>query len=149
MRFTGTIEAKTDAKGRVFFPAPFRRVLQQGGEEQLVLKRDAFVACLKLYPLSVWNAEVDALNARMNRWNAGHMSVFRRFVADVEVSSLDASGRLLLPKRYLQMAGIGQEVVFVGMDNTVELWSKERFAASLPDDETFARQLQDIMSKEL
>ena len=42
MRFTGTIEAKADAKGRVFFPAMFRKVLASAGEEQLVLSRDAF-----------------------------------------------------------------------------------------------------------
>ena len=35
MRFTGTIEAKADAKGRVFFPAMFRKVLASAGEEQL------------------------------------------------------------------------------------------------------------------
>ena len=42
MRFTGTIEAEADAKGRVFFPAMFRKVLASAGEEQLVLSRDAF-----------------------------------------------------------------------------------------------------------
>ena len=50
MRFTGTIEAKADAKGRVFFPAMFRKVLASAGEEQLVLSRDAFQPCLVLYP---------------------------------------------------------------------------------------------------
>ena len=33
MRFLGNIEAKTDAKGRVFLPAGFRKVLQVAGEE--------------------------------------------------------------------------------------------------------------------
>ena len=38
MRFLGNIEAKTDAKGRVFLPAVFRKQLQTAGEEQLVLR---------------------------------------------------------------------------------------------------------------
>ena len=42
MRFLGNIEAKIDAKGRVFLPATFRKVLQAGGEENLVLRKDVF-----------------------------------------------------------------------------------------------------------
>ena len=33
IRFLGNIEAKTDAKGRVFIPAGFRRQLQSASEE--------------------------------------------------------------------------------------------------------------------
>lgn len=53
MRFTGNIDAKTDAKGRVFLPAAFRKVLQGSGEEGLILRRDVFQRCLVLYPETV------------------------------------------------------------------------------------------------
>ena len=46
MRFLGNIEAKTDAKGRAFLPAVFRKVLQASGEENLVLRKDIFQQCL-------------------------------------------------------------------------------------------------------
>ena len=55
MRFLGNIEAKTDAKGRVFLPSVFRKVLQSAGEERLVLRKDVHEACLVLYPETVWN----------------------------------------------------------------------------------------------
>lgn len=42
IRFLGNIEAKTDAKGRVFIPAGFRRQLQSASEEKLVLRKDVF-----------------------------------------------------------------------------------------------------------
>ena len=61
MRFLGNIEAKTDAKGRAFLPAIFRKVLQASGEENLVLRKDVFQKCLVLYPESVWNARLDML----------------------------------------------------------------------------------------
>ena len=57
MRFLGNIEAKTDAKGRVFLPAIFRKVLQAASEESLVMRKDVFQPCLVLYPESVWNEE--------------------------------------------------------------------------------------------
>jgi MraZ protein len=61
MRFLGNIEAKTDAKGRAFLPAVFRKTLQSAGEEQLVLRKDVFQPCLVLYPESVWNEQMDIL----------------------------------------------------------------------------------------
>ena len=50
MRFLGNIEAKTDAKGRAFLPASFRKILQVSGEENLVLRKDVFQPCLVVYP---------------------------------------------------------------------------------------------------
>ena len=50
MRFLGNIEAKTDAKGRAFLPANFRKILQVSGEEKLVLRKDVFQPCLVIYP---------------------------------------------------------------------------------------------------
>ena len=66
MRFTGSIDAKTDEKGRVFVPSVFRKVLQKEEEEGLVLRRDIFENCLVLYPKSVWDAQVDSVRARTN-----------------------------------------------------------------------------------
>ena len=53
MRFLGNSEAKTDAKGRVFFPAVFRKQLQTAAEECLILRKDTYQDCLVLYPESV------------------------------------------------------------------------------------------------
>ena len=48
MRFLGSIEAKTDAKGRAFLPAAFRKVLQAAGEERLVMRKHIHQLCLVL-----------------------------------------------------------------------------------------------------
>ena len=61
MRFVGDFQAKTDAKGRVFLPAAFRKILEAEGELELVLRRDVFQHCLVLYPESVWNQQLDEL----------------------------------------------------------------------------------------
>lgn len=147
MRFVGTIEAKVDGKGRVFFPAQFRRAMGGGSDMRLVLSKDAFQDCLVVSSWEVWNAQVDELRSRLSRWNATHRALLRRFVSDVEVFTLDASGRFLIPKRYMQMAAIGQDVVFIGMDDTVEVWSKELFAAANMPSSDYARQLEEIMGK--
>lgn len=146
MRFLGNIEAKTDAKGRVFLPAVFRKVLQASGEESLVLRKDVFQQCLTLYPESVWNEQMDLLRQRLNRWNKQHQELYRQFVSDVEVVVLDGSGRFLIPKRYLAMAGIDREVRFIGMGDTMEVWSAETARKPFVEPEEFGRQLEEIMS---
>ena len=101
MRFVGTIEAKTDAKGRAFLPATFRKELQAAGKLTMMLRKDIFEPCLVLYPESVWNERVDTLSRRLSIWNRAHQRIMRQFMSDVEEVSLDANGRFLIPKRYL------------------------------------------------
>lgn len=145
MRFIGNIEARTDAKGRVFLPAVFRKELQASGEDSLVLRKDVFRSCLVLYPASVWNEQMDVLRSRLNRWNATHQQIFRQFVSDAEVMSIDANGRILLPRRYLAMAGITQSVRFIGMGDTIEIWSSEALQTPFMDSAEFGAALETLM----
>lgn len=145
MRFLGNIEAKTDAKGRAFLPSVFRKVLQAAGEEHLVMRKDVFQSCLVLYPESVWNEQLDALRGRLNRWNKQHQQVFRQFVSEVELLTLDGNGRFLIPKRYLRMAEIEQDIKFVGMDDTIEIWSSAKVEDSQMNPEDFGNALEELM----
>jgi len=146
MRLYGNIEGKTDVKGRVFLPSVFRKALQAAGEETLVMRKDVFQPCLVLYPESVWNNIIDTLRSRLNRWNKDHQQIYRQFVSDVEIVSLDGNGRFLIPKRYLRMAEIDQSVKFVGMGDSIEIWRN----ADKPflEPEEFGSALENIMKEE-
>ena len=148
MRFLGNIEAKTDAKGRAFLPAVFRKMLQASGSESLVLRKDIFQDCLVLYPESVWNEQMDTLRGKLNRYNAQHQKIFRQFVSEVEMTALDGNGRFLIPKRYLQMAGIQQNIKFIGMGDTIEIWANEKVEESKMDGEEFGQALESIMTQD-
>lgn len=145
MRFLGNIEAKIDAKGRAFLPAVFRKELQGASEERLVVRKDIFQPCLVLYPESVWNRQMDVLRSRLNRWDSTHQAVFRQFVADAEAATLDANGRFLIMKRHLKAAGIDRAVRFIGMDDTIEIWSDDKAESTFMEQEDFGRTLEDIM----
>lgn len=147
LRFLGNIEAKTDAKGRVFIPSAFRKQLQAASEERLVLRKDVFQDCLVLYPESVWFATQNQLRQRLNKWNAQHQQIFRQFVSDAELMVPDGNGRILLPKRYLQMAGIQSDVRFIGVDNTIEIWAKERAEQPFMNSEDFGKALQEVLGE--
>lgn len=148
IQFLGNIEAKADAKGRVFIPASFRKQLQIASEERLVLRKDVFQDCLVLYPESIWFKTQDQLRQRLSKWNAKQQQVFRQFVSDAEIMVPDGNGRILLPKRYLQMTGIQSDVRFIGVDNTIEIWAKERAEQPFMDPEEFSEALQDILGED-
>ena len=148
MRFLGNIEAKTDAKGRAFLPAVFRKVLQASGEENLVLRKDVFQPCLVLYPESVWNTRLDMLKQQLRLWKPAHQQIFRQFVSEAEVVTLDGNGRFLISKRLQRAAGINQDIQFIGMDDTIELWSPQDLTKTLRTDEDFSREFEDIMNAE-
>ena len=131
VRFLGSIEAKTDAKGRAFLPASFRKELQSAGETSLVMRKDVFQPCLVLYPESVWNMQIDLLRTRLNRWDSRHQSIFRQFVADAEAITLDANGRFLIPKRYMKMAGISQAIKFIGMNTGKPFMEPDEFGKAI------------------
>ncbi|MBP3776239.1 MAG: division/cell wall cluster transcriptional repressor MraZ [Prevotella sp.] len=148
MRFLGNIEAKLDVKGRAFLPATFRKILQTGGEESLVLRKDVFQPCLVLYPESVWNEQMDAMRQRLNRWNKQHQQVYRQFVSEVELISLDGNGRFLIPKRYQRMAAIEQDIKFVGMGDTIEIWGIQKAEEQQMSPEEFTKSLEELMAIE-
>ena len=147
MRFLGNIEAKTDSKGRAFFPASFRKILQVSGEESLVLRKDVFQPCLVIYPESIWNEQLDQLRKKLNRWNAKEQQIYRTFIADAILLALDGNGRFLIPKRLLKMADIEQSIRFIGMGDTIEIWKNEgEEETTFMDLEEFSKALQDVMS---
>ena len=133
MRFVGDYTAKTDAKGRVFLPAIFRRQLDGMDEEALILRKDVFQKCLVLYPMSVWNAHVDDLQSRLSPWDRKDQMMLRQFVADAEQVELDSQGRILLSKNKLQYAGITSEVRFLAVVDRIEIWSKDALDALMAE----------------
>lgn len=147
MRFLGNIEARVDAKGRVFLPSVFRRLLQTSGKESLVLRKDVFQPCLVIYPESVWNKQMDDLRARLNRWNREHQQIYRQFVSDVEAISLDGNGRFLIPRRYIEMAAINGEVKFIGMGDSIEIWSTANTEQPFMEADAFGKALEEIMEE--
>ena len=143
--FLGNFEAKADAKGRIFVPAAFRKLLQSQGEDSFVLRKDIFQDCLVLYPGSVWEREIELLRSKLNKWNKTEQQVFRQFVLDAERLEMDESGRVLISKRYLELANIDAHIRFLGVDETIEIWAKEKLEKPLMVPEDFANEIQKLM----
>jgi MraZ protein len=145
MRFIGNIEAKVDAKSRVFIPAHFRRILQTEGQLTLYLRKDIFEKCIVIYPESVWEQELARLRSRLNKWIPEQQDIYRQFMLEAVMVELDASGRILVPKSLLGLCGIGTDVRFLGVDDTIEIWDKSELETPRMAPDDFKRQIASIM----
>lgn len=146
MRFLGNIEAKTDAKGRAFLPAQFRKVIAATGESTLIIRQDVFESLLVIYPLSVWEKLMDKMRQKLSRWDRRQQMAYRTFVSSVVELSIDTSGRILIPRAFLDMAGISQSIRFVGMGDTIEIWPADNMETM--NKEEFSSVLEEAMKEE-
>jgi MraZ protein len=88
---------------------------------------------------------MDLMRQRLNRWDKREQLVFRQFVSQVERVTLDGNGRLLIAKRFAQMAHITQDVKFIGMGDTIEIWSNSLTEQPFMNAEDFGAALEDMM----
>lgn len=138
-KFIGEYRVKTDDKGRLVFPAPFKLLWPADEPVRLVVKRDLYGSCLELYPYAEWEKESEALKARLNFFNREHSLFWRTYMRNRALVEPDGkAGRISIPKRMLDEAGIVREAVFVGSDHKIELWSAEAYAAETMSPEAFA-----------
>lgn len=147
MRFLGNIESKLDAKGRVFFPATFRKILQTAGEDVLVLRKDIYQPCLVVYPLSVWDQRTGLLLKQVNEFDDESQMVLRMYMSEVLETALDSNGRLLIPQPFQLKAGINQTVRFIGINNIIEIWAAEKTEKPFLSQDEFATKLKAMMTK--
>ena len=126
LNLIGVHECKVDAKGRLMLASSLKKQLMPVLAEGFVIKRSIFQTCLELYPMSVWNAEVEGIN-ELNRFVKKHNDFIRLFMAGVRVVELDTAGRILIPKDLVNYAGIGRDIVLASAVDRVEIWDKTRY----------------------
>lgn len=147
--FIGKYEAKADVKGRIFIPSAYRKLLQDGEREKVVMRRDAENECMILYPEHVWNAKVEQLKATLDEWNPADQMLLMQFVADAEWLDIDSQGRVLIAKRHLQSISVeNSELLFVGMIDRFAVWGKNRYEQSKMSQTDFAKTLKERTMKQ-
>lgn len=125
--FIGDYSCKIDAKGRLIFPSAFKKQMQVTDGDHFVVRRDIFEQCLVMYTSSDWEEQMNKIRSRINPYNREHNRFLRNFFKGTAELVLDSSNRLLLPRRLIEVAGIGKEVVLAGQDGRIEIWASERY----------------------
>lgn len=146
--FIGQYEAKVDDKGRLVFPAGFKALLPAEESQRFVIKKNIFEDCLEMYTSQEWGRQSEELKKKVNFLKKEHAAFWRKYMRDCAQVELDGKvGRFTVPKSLLERIGVTKEVVFSGNDYKIEIWAKEKFAASEISDEeylTIAGALSDL-----
>jgi MraZ protein len=145
INFIGTYDCKADSKGRVMLPVALKNQMSPVINDGFVVKRSVFQPCLELYPMAEWNILMQKMNKK-NRFKKKNNDFIRRFSAGVKVVEIDATGRLLIPKNLVDVAGITKEVVLSSAINIVEIWDKDNYEKVLEETaEDFASLAEEVM----
>ena len=121
MRFLGTYDHTLDDRGRVALPARYRSDFEDGGIITFLPE-----GCLALHDKATFVEQANdvavesaaTLEARRAR---------RAFMPNSLPVELDRQGRILVPPRFRQLAGLNGSVVVVGRHECLEIWDPERW----------------------
>ena len=116
--FFGRYDHSLDAKGRLILPARLRVRLGTRCFLTPHLER-----CIAVWPLETFEAEIGARKSKaVDSWSRNDM---RDWFAAVDEIEIDAQGRILVAADLRDYARLEREVVVVGVDDHVELWSPQ------------------------
>ena len=118
MVFQGEFDHSVDDKGRVIIPTKFRSSL---GERFYMTK--GMDGCIFVYTESAYKDLSDTLDRQ--RQLDPHTMRLQRFFTSTE-SSVDGQGRVAIPMKLREYAGIGEQgdVVIIGTGSRIEIWSR-------------------------
>ena len=117
---TGQFSHNIDAKGRLSIPASLRKEL--GQTFHVTVGQDH---CLSVYSDESWAAFM----ARLKELSYNEVKKLRALFAYAADCEPDSQGRILIPAKLREYAGLTKEVVVVGSFDRAEIWSAERWAA--------------------
>lgn len=144
VQLLGEFDCKLDTKGRMMVPSGLKKQLPEVEQEGLVINR-GFEKHLVIYPKKVWQGIVEELS-KLNQYEKKTREFIRFFTRGATELTLDASGRVNLPKSLLEFAGIEGDVVLACQFNKIELWSKQAYDSLLDSEpEDFAHLAEEVM----
>jgi len=122
--FRGRYEHTIDQKGRLSIPSKFRELLVAHHDERLIVTN--FDSCLWAYPVPEWG-RVESKVASLPQFRPEVKALQRFFISAACECPVDPNGRILIPPTLRHYAGLGRNVVLVGMTQRIEIWAKERW----------------------
>ena len=117
----GEYRHTVDAKKRISVPSKFRKEL---GKKVVVTK--GLDSCLFVYTFKEWEKVVKELKELP--WRRSDTRGFNRFMfsgaVEVEIDSL---GRILVPDFLKEFAALKDKVVFIGVNDRLEIWNEKHW----------------------
>jgi MraZ protein len=137
-RFFGRFEHTLDSKGRVILPAKFRPPFAVGG-----FLTEHLDGCLALWTPAEFEVQGQQMQERASVGRRERNLARMWASASVEVD-VDRQGRMAIPSHLRQYAGLQNEVLVLGANDRVELWTPERWDEIVgPEEQRLSEGLDD------
>jgi MraZ protein len=127
MAFRGIFEHTLDDKGRVAIPARYRQEFALGA---VLTLGDA--GSIEVYTPAGFTEMSDRVAAEPATTRLGRRSR-RRFDAQSFDTELDRQGRILIPAKFRETAGVNGAVIIAGRRECLEIWNPERWERELEE----------------
>jgi MraZ protein len=125
---TGRSDNKVDSKGRLNIPASMRKILAPSENDEVVVVLVP-TGHLLLFKREYWDETIQqniidqqAALGQQNVWRAIH-----RLSENSHMTTVDNQGRINIPHRLLENAGITDDVVVIGAFDRVSVWAPRRY----------------------
>lgn len=121
-----------DPKGRIVLPARLKSRLPETGSEKLFILQ-GYKKCLSVYTQNLWEEKL-AEFATVSDYDEQGQDIIRSITFGMAEEELDGQGRFSLNKKLIQYAGLGSDVLIVGVGKLIEIWNPEEYDAQLIQD---------------
>lgn len=118
----GEYEVKLTDKNRLALPKRFR---EEFGSQEIIISR-GYEDCLLLLNRDRWDQLV--ANIKVKPILEKNVRASLRFIlGGAQQIELDSQGRFVVSQNYLEFAEIKESVVFVGVEDWLEIWDSEKW----------------------
>ena len=126
--FMGEFHHTVDNKGRLIIPS---RVREDLGDQFIVTR--GLEKCLFIYPRDEWNNIIQKYKQLPDTKDRRYF--MRIFLSGATICELDKQGRINIPIPLLEYACLENDCIIIGVDERLEVWSKERWDAFITENE--------------
>jgi MraZ protein len=141
LAFRGQYEHSLDSKDRLTIPARFRAALADG-----VVLFEELDPCVSIYTPSQYDELAERYLGHLSPLSRDARMMKRRFHARSHDETIDSAGRVRLPKHLIDHAGLAGACVIVGVQDHLEIWSRERWSAEDAEIDSRAGEMAEELS---
>ena len=117
--FMGEFRHTIDEKGRIIIPSKLR----EGLKDNFIITR-GLDGCLFIYPKEEWNNVISKYKELPD--TRDKRQFMRIFLSGASICEYDKQGRINIPKPLIDYAKLEKDCIIIGVDERLELWSKEK-----------------------
>lgn len=123
--YFGESQTVLDDKGRITVSRRFRETMSVLGHALWYMTR-GFDGSLFIFPKEEWD-KIRSQAGQRSSMDVKAIQFRRMFFGSVAEVQPDRQGRLSVPAHLREFAGLKKDAVLIGVDDHLELWSKDRW----------------------